>query len=67
MKFTCVAQITGFPARLHFAIIIFCATNTFCGGISIPISPRATIIPSASSSIASKLMKQNILFIKINK
>mmetsp|Transcript_13131 Transcript_13131/g.33535 ORF Transcript_13131/g.33535 Transcript_13131/m.33535 type:complete len:200 (-) Transcript_13131:596-1195(-) len=51
----CVAQMTGFPARLHLAIIIFCAMKTFSGGISIPRSPRATMTPSVSSRISSKL------------
>merc|ERR1719353_2406670 len=37
----CVAQMIGLPARLHLAIIIFCAMNTFCAGISMPRSPRA--------------------------
>ncbi len=51
----CVAQITGFPATLHFEIIIFYAKNTFSVGISIPRSPLATIMPSASAMIASIL------------
>mmetsp|Transcript_46230 Transcript_46230/g.104173 ORF Transcript_46230/g.104173 Transcript_46230/m.104173 type:complete len:315 (+) Transcript_46230:431-1375(+) len=50
-----VAQITGLPAMLHLAIIIFCARNTFSVGISIPRSPRATITPSVSARISSKL------------
>ena len=51
----CVAQMTGLPARLHFAIIDFCARKTFSAGISMPRSPRATITPSVSARIASKL------------
>ena len=51
----CVAQMIGFPMRLHFEIIIFCARNTFSDGISMPRSPRATIIPSAASMIESML------------
>ncbi len=31
---------TGLPAALHFATIIFCATKTFSNGISTPRSPR---------------------------
>mmetsp|Transcript_2925 Transcript_2925/g.7474 ORF Transcript_2925/g.7474 Transcript_2925/m.7474 type:complete len:219 (-) Transcript_2925:523-1179(-) len=50
----CVAVITGLPTRLHCDIIIFCATKTFSGGISMPKSPRATMIPSLASQIASK-------------
>ncbi len=37
---------TGFPALLQRPIIIFCAMNTFDGGISIPRLPLAIIIPS---------------------
>ena len=48
---TCVAQITGFPILLHRPIIIFCAKNTFSGGISMPKSPLATMIPSASLTV----------------
>ena len=39
---TCVAVMTGFPAKLHFWIIIFWARKIFSVGISIPRSPRAT-------------------------
>mmetsp|Transcript_30650 Transcript_30650/g.82006 ORF Transcript_30650/g.82006 Transcript_30650/m.82006 type:complete len:212 (+) Transcript_30650:821-1456(+) len=42
----CVAVITNFPAMLHLVMIIFCASATFSDGISIPRSPRATMIPS---------------------
>mmetsp|Transcript_16519 Transcript_16519/g.33483 ORF Transcript_16519/g.33483 Transcript_16519/m.33483 type:complete len:235 (-) Transcript_16519:453-1157(-) len=49
-----VAVMTGFPTALHFAIIIFWARKTFSGGISMPKSPRATIIPSLTCTIASK-------------
>lgn len=51
----CVAHITGFPMRLHFAVSVFCTRNTCSGGISIPKSPRATIMPSASAIISSAL------------
>mmetsp|Transcript_40492 Transcript_40492/g.106845 ORF Transcript_40492/g.106845 Transcript_40492/m.106845 type:complete len:234 (+) Transcript_40492:1415-2116(+) len=51
----CVAQMTGLPAMLHLAIIIFCARKTFSAGISMPRSPRATITPSVSARISSKL------------
>mmetsp|Transcript_12870 Transcript_12870/g.40647 ORF Transcript_12870/g.40647 Transcript_12870/m.40647 type:complete len:223 (+) Transcript_12870:571-1239(+) len=51
----CVAVITGLPTRLHLLIIIFCAANTFSIGISEPRSPRATITPSTTSKISSKL------------
>mmetsp|Transcript_8732 Transcript_8732/g.24409 ORF Transcript_8732/g.24409 Transcript_8732/m.24409 type:complete len:222 (-) Transcript_8732:564-1229(-) len=52
----CVAVITGFPWRLHFAIIIFCAKKTFSGGISMPKSPRATMMPSLSSMMLSMFL-----------
>ncbi len=58
---TCVAQITGFPALLQRPIIIFWARKTYSVGISIPRSPRATIIPSAALIISSKLKINNSL------
>merc|ERR1719458_1464819 len=51
-----VAQMTAFPARLHSAIIAFCAMNTFSVGISIPISPRATISPSLQAMISVRFL-----------
>mmetsp|Transcript_90479 Transcript_90479/g.194098 ORF Transcript_90479/g.194098 Transcript_90479/m.194098 type:complete len:222 (+) Transcript_90479:518-1183(+) len=53
----CVAVTTGFPLILHLEIIIFCAKNTFSGGISMPKSPRATMMASLSSQIASKFFR----------
>ena len=61
MELTCVATMTGFPALLHFPIIIFCARKTFSGGISMPRSPRATMTPSVASRISSNLAA-NITF-----
>mmetsp|Transcript_119340 Transcript_119340/g.349237 ORF Transcript_119340/g.349237 Transcript_119340/m.349237 type:complete len:219 (+) Transcript_119340:730-1386(+) len=52
----CVAVITGLPTRLQCAIIIFCATKTFSGGISMPRSPRATMMPSLASQMAAKFL-----------
>lgn len=52
---TCVAQMTGLPAELQRPIIIFWAMKTFSAGISIPRSPLATITPSLSARISSKL------------
>jgi len=46
---------TGLPTRLHLAMHIFCARNTFSVGISTPRSPRATMIPSDASSISLNL------------
>uniref|UniRef100_A0A915JYV9 Uncharacterized protein n=1 Tax=Romanomermis culicivorax TaxID=13658 RepID=A0A915JYV9_ROMCU len=51
----CVAQMTGLPAWLHLAIIIFCATTTSYKGISWPMSPLATMTPSDASIISSML------------
>merc|ERR1711953_817307 len=48
-----VAQITGLPITLHLPMIIFWARKTFSAGISIPISPRATIIPSEAVMTSS--------------
>ena len=50
-----VAVITTFPTALHLSIIIFWATGTSSTGISTPRSPLATMIPSDSSRISSKL------------
>mmetsp|Transcript_118287 Transcript_118287/g.307237 ORF Transcript_118287/g.307237 Transcript_118287/m.307237 type:complete len:300 (-) Transcript_118287:744-1643(-) len=50
----CVAVTTGLPNVLQTLIIIFCATKTFSGGISMPRSPRATMMPSLASQIAVK-------------
>mmetsp|Transcript_68685 Transcript_68685/g.196978 ORF Transcript_68685/g.196978 Transcript_68685/m.196978 type:complete len:329 (+) Transcript_68685:559-1545(+) len=53
----CVAVTTGLPTMLHLEIIIFCAKNTFSGGISMPKSPRATMMPSLASQIALKFFR----------
>lgn len=45
----------GLPALLQRPIIIFWARKTFSAGISIPRSPRATIMPSLASMISSNL------------
>jgi hypothetical protein len=47
-----VAVITGLPASRAFLIIHFYAIKTFYGGISMPKSPLATMIPSAALSIS---------------
>mmetsp|Transcript_11592 Transcript_11592/g.34767 ORF Transcript_11592/g.34767 Transcript_11592/m.34767 type:complete len:222 (+) Transcript_11592:160-825(+) len=49
-----VAVTTYLPAALVFWIIIFCAIQTFSIGISMPKSPRATMMPSLASQMASK-------------
>ena len=40
---------------LHLEIMAFWAKKTFSGGISMPRSPRATMIPSEAAMISSKL------------
>lgn len=53
---TWVAQVMGLPARLQRPIIIFWARKTFSVGISMPRSPRATMMPSLASMISSNLL-----------
>jgi hypothetical protein len=48
-----VAVTTGLATMLAFSIIHFYAINTFSGGISMPKSPLATIIPSDAARISS--------------
>mmetsp|Transcript_18656 Transcript_18656/g.57480 ORF Transcript_18656/g.57480 Transcript_18656/m.57480 type:complete len:435 (+) Transcript_18656:616-1920(+) len=47
-----VATMTGLPCRRHSSIISFWTMGTSSGGISTPKSPRATMIPSQTSTIA---------------
>ena len=49
-----VAVITGLQATLHFSMIIFWIYGTSCAGISTPMSPRATMMPSLASMMASR-------------
>jgi len=51
----CVAVITGRRASQALAMICFCTTGTFSGLISTPKSPRATITPSDTRRISSRL------------
>mmetsp|Transcript_61558 Transcript_61558/g.161715 ORF Transcript_61558/g.161715 Transcript_61558/m.161715 type:complete len:230 (-) Transcript_61558:236-925(-) len=53
----CVAVMTGLPFTLHLAMIIFCARKTFSGGISMPRSPRATMMASLASMMASMFFR----------
>mmetsp|Transcript_7494 Transcript_7494/g.22849 ORF Transcript_7494/g.22849 Transcript_7494/m.22849 type:complete len:215 (-) Transcript_7494:446-1090(-) len=53
----CVAVTTGLPTRLHFRMIIFCTWNIFSIGISMPRSPRATMMPSEAAMISSMLSR----------
>ena len=49
----CVAVMTGRPARLAALMIRFWAAGTFSIGTSTPRSPRATMMPSETSRMAS--------------
>lgn len=55
MSQTCVAQVMGLPILMHLPVIIFWAMKTFSVGISMPKSPRATMMPSLASRISSNL------------
>ena len=48
-----VATIRNLPWLMHFVEISFCISMSFYKGVSIPKSPRATIIPSEASIISS--------------
>ncbi len=48
-----VAVITGLAATMHLLIRIFCTLGTISGLVSMPRSPRATMMPSAASMIES--------------
>merc|ERR1712240_95183 len=51
-----VAQMMGLPALLHLAIMAFWAMNTFSVGISMPMSPLATIRPSLQAMISVRFL-----------
>lgn len=59
---TCVAQTMGLPILLHLPVIIFWAMKTFSVGISMPRSPRATMMPSLASRISSNLAESRNFF-----
>ena len=46
-------MITGLQASLHFSTIFFCQSGTISMGTSTPRSPRATMIASVASMMAS--------------
>ena len=50
-----MAVITRFPSIRHLVMIFFCIAGSSSNGISTPMSPRATIIPSHSLLISSIL------------
>ena len=47
-------MITGLPAALHILINFFWIPGTSSAGTSTPKSPRATMIPSDTSTISAK-------------
>ena len=51
----CVAVMHGFPAWTVCRIIRFWAMGTWAAPISTPRSPRATMVPSATAMISSRL------------
>ena len=51
-----VAVITGFPAATHWAIIFFWMAGISVKSISTPMSPRATMMPSAAARISVRLL-----------
>ena len=52
----CVATMTGLPTALHLRMIFFWMTGTSSAGTSTPRSPRATMMPSETARISSKLL-----------
>mmetsp|Transcript_34010 Transcript_34010/g.56314 ORF Transcript_34010/g.56314 Transcript_34010/m.56314 type:complete len:215 (+) Transcript_34010:424-1068(+) len=55
-----VATTTGLPRATHKATISFCQVTTCSMGISTPRSPLATIIPSDSATISSRLSRASV-------
>mmetsp|Transcript_1717 Transcript_1717/g.6613 ORF Transcript_1717/g.6613 Transcript_1717/m.6613 type:complete len:313 (+) Transcript_1717:348-1286(+) len=53
----CVATMTGLPLWRHASTMSFCHCTTSTRGTSTPRSPRATISPSAASTISPRLRK----------
>ena len=58
-----VAVTTILPRLIHFSIICFWMIGTSSNGTSTPKSPRATMIPSATSKISSTFLTPCILSI----
>mmetsp|Transcript_15463 Transcript_15463/g.30845 ORF Transcript_15463/g.30845 Transcript_15463/m.30845 type:complete len:293 (+) Transcript_15463:1134-2012(+) len=58
-----VATTTGFPARLQSLTIFFCKMRSSAKGISTPRSPLATMMPSDSARISSKLSTPSLFSI----
>ena len=52
----CVAVMTGLPQATHWAIIFFWMAGISVKSISTPMSPRATMTPSASDRISRRLL-----------
>ena len=51
-----VAVITGFPAATHWAMMLFWIAGISVKSISTPMSPRATMMPSATDRMSARLL-----------
>ena len=51
-----VAVMTGLPASMHWAIMSFWMMGISVKSISTPMSPRATMMPSATERISVRLL-----------
>ena len=51
-----VAVMTGLPLATHWAIIFFCMRGISVKSISTPMSPRATMTPSATARMSGRLL-----------
>ncbi len=51
-----VAVMTGLPFETVVRMIFFCVAGTSARGSSTPMSPRATMMPSAAATISSRLV-----------
>ena len=51
-----VAVMTGLPQATHWAIMSFWMAGISVKSISTPMSPRATMTPSASARISRRLL-----------
>ena len=52
-----VAVMTRLPSNRHLVMSFFCMAGSFSKGISTPMSPRATMMPSHAWQISSMLSK----------
>ena len=52
----CVAVMTGLPQATHWAIMFFWMMGISVKSISTPMSPRATMMPSATDRMSGRLL-----------